>query len=199
MSYRKDLPREFYRRDPKIVAANLLGKILVRRISDQLLEGIIVETEAYYGVEDPASRARDGMKRYNMLMWGEVGLAFIYNVHNNWMFNVVTHEPKGVGAVLIRAIEPLNGIETMMANRKTRSIKNLTNGPGRLTRALGINKELNCVDLTNSENPIFISEGKPIDEREICRSHRVGVKRDLDVELRFYIRGNPFVSKTRVI
>jgi len=127
-----------------------------------------------------------------MPMWGIPGLAFIYNVHNNWMLNVVAHEPDSVGAVLIRALEPLSRIELMMANRRVNNIIKLTSGPGRLTRAFKIDKELNCVDLTRSESPLFIMDGEVV--HEIGSSHRIGVKRDLDEELRFYIRGNPFVS-----
>lgn len=73
------------------------------------LKGVIVETEAYYGENDPASRARGGMKRYNVLMWGEPGITFIYMVHGNWLLNIVAHEPGSVGAVLIRALEPPRG------------------------------------------------------------------------------------------
>ncbi|MEM1544069.1 MAG: DNA-3-methyladenine glycosylase [Candidatus Bathyarchaeia archaeon] len=188
----KTLPREFYARNPKTVAIELLGKILVRRLGNAHLKGIIVETEAYYGIDDPASRAREGMKRYNMPMWDTPGLAFIYNVHNNWMLNVVAHEPNSVGAVLIRALEPLSEIELMMANRRVNNIIKLTSGPGRLTRALKIDKELNCVDLTMSEGPLFIVDGEVA--HEIGSSHRIGVRRDLNEELRFYIKGNPFVS-----
>ena len=187
------LPREFYVRDPKDAALNLLGKIVVRRLSDQILEGIIVETEAYYGLNDPASRARDGLKNYNAPMWGKPGLAFIYNVHNNWMFNVVAHKPNHVGAVLIRAIEPLTGIEIMKANRGISDINKLTNGPGKLTKALKIDKGLNLTDLTNIESPIFIADGLIV--HKIGRSHRIGVKKDLDEKLRFYIEDNPFVSR----
>lgn len=189
------LSREFYARDPRTVAIELLGKILVRRLGNAYLEGVIVETEAYYGMDDPASRARNGMKRYNMLMWGEPGLAFIYNVHNNWMLNAVAHEPNSVGAVLIRALEPIHGIELMMANSRVMSINRLTSGPGRLTRALKISKELNCADLTRSESPLFIARGRVV--QEVCCSYRIGVKRDLDVKLRFYVKGNPFVSRFR--
>lgn len=192
MLLRKILPREFYARNPKTVAIELLGKILVRRLGNARLEGIIVETEAYYGMDDPASRAKEGIKRYNIPMWGRPGLAFIYNVHNNWMLNVVAHEIDGVGAVLIRALEPLSGIEIMMANRRVNDIAKLTSGPGRLTKAFKIDKELNCADLTKSESPLLIMDGEAA--RKISRSHRVGVRRDLDEELRFYIEGNPFVS-----
>ena len=110
------LPREFYERDPEAVARGLLGKRLLRKLKGEALRGIIAETEAYYGLEDPASRAFHGMKAYNRLMWSEPGRAFIYNVHNNWLMNIVTHEAGKVGAVLIRAIEPIEGIEVMKRN-----------------------------------------------------------------------------------
>ena len=193
MLERKALPREFYMRNPKNAALGLLGKILVRRLSDQILGGIIVETEAYYGLNDPASRAKNGLKNYNAPMWGKPGLAFIYNVHNNWMFNVVAHEFGCVGAVLIRAIEPLKGIEIMKANRGVSDINKLTNGPGKLTKALKIDKRLNLTDLTNIESPVFIVDGVVV--QKIGRSHRIGVKKDLDEKLRFYIEGSPFVSR----
>ncbi len=180
-------------RDPKDVALSLLGKILVRKLNDQILEGKIVETEAYYGLDDPASRARNGLKNYNAPMWGMPGLAFIYNVHNNWMLNVVAHKPNCIGAVLIRAIEPLRGIEIMKANRGLSDINKLTNGPGRLTKALKIDKKLNLTDLTKIESPIFIINGPAV--HEVGSSHRIGVRRDLDEKLRFYIKDNPFVSK----
>ncbi|MEM2320403.1 MAG: DNA-3-methyladenine glycosylase [Candidatus Bathyarchaeia archaeon] len=191
------LPREFYARDPKTVALNLLGKVLVRILNASCLKGVIVETEAYYGENDPASRARDGMKRYNAPMWRELGITFIYMVHGNWLLNVVAHEPGGVGAVLVRALEPLEGIEIMMANRGTSDIRGLTNGPGRLTKALKVDGNMNFLDLTSNKSPLFIIDGREIDLREIERSHRIGVRLDLNEELRFFIRGNKFVSKRR--
>lgn len=189
------LPREFYARDPKTVALNLLRKVLVRMINASCLKGIIVETEAYYGENDPASRARGGMKRYNALMWGEPGITFIYMVHGNWLLNIVAHEPGGVGAVLVRALEPLEGIEIMMANRGTNNIRSLTNGPGRLTKALKVDGSMNSLDLTSNKSPLFIIDGRKIGPREIERSHRIGVSLDLNEELRFFIKGNKFVSK----
>lgn len=193
--WRRILPKEFYVRDPKVVAIELLGKILVRILNGSYLKGIIVETEAYYGEGDPASRARGGMKRYNMPMWGEPGRAFVYMVHGNWLLNVVAHEPGGVGAVLIRALEPLEGIGMMAANRGTSDIRALTSGPGKLTRALRIDGSMNHLDLTSTESPLFIINGKRIDSSEVGRSHRIGVSMDLSEELRFFIRGNKFVSR----
>ena len=189
----KTLPTEFYQREPEVVAKELLGKKLVRRLDENLLEGIIVETEAYYGLDDPASRAFHGVKNYNRLMWNEVGRAFIYNVHKYWMFNVVAHESKQIGAVLIRALEPMKGIEVMKRNRPVKREFDLTNGPGKLTIALKINKSLNGIPVTSPENEIVITDSRM--EFEIGRSYRIGVNRDLDRKLRFFIKGNKFVSR----
>jgi len=118
------LPKKFYNRDPMEVAIGLLGKIIIKR-NNHILKGRIVETEAYYGLSDPASRARKGAK----IMWGSPGITFIYMVHGNWLFNIITMpigEPSGV---LIRAVEPLEGIEIMKKNRGIEDIKNLTSGP----------------------------------------------------------------------
>ncbi|MEM5791011.1 MAG: DNA-3-methyladenine glycosylase, partial [Candidatus Aenigmatarchaeota archaeon] len=106
----KVLPRRFYERDTAKVAKDLLGKILIRKINSKFLKGKIVETEAYYGKEDPASRACLGSPKYCVeLLYSKPGKALIYMVHGNWLFNVVAHEKSKAGAVLIRAIEPLNG------------------------------------------------------------------------------------------
>ncbi|MEM2336526.1 MAG: DNA-3-methyladenine glycosylase [Candidatus Bathyarchaeia archaeon] len=190
----KPLPKSFYERDPGTVARELLGKVLARRLDSQTLSGKIVETEAYYGEKDPASKAYEGRKAFNELMFLDVGKTFIYMVHGNWLLNIVAHPKGGVGAVLIRAIEPLQGIEAMKKNRRVRDMYDLTSGPGRLTKAMGITKEQNGLDITKAENEIAIFEAAA-EEFEICTSHRIGVKRDLPQELRFYIKGNKFVSK----
>ena len=189
------LPRGFYERDPEVVARNLLGKILIRKIRDRRLSGMIVETEAYYGPGDPASRASDGMKSFNRLMWLKPGIAFIYNVHKYWMFNIVAHEPGEVGAVLVRAVEPLEGIDIMKKNRgiEDERITDLTNGPGKPTVAFGINKRLNGVDVTSRRSPIHVLDGHI--QVKISSSKRIGVRADLEKNLHFYIQGNKFVSK----
>jgi len=116
-------------------------------------------------------------------------------VHGNWFLNIVAHPKGGVGAVLIRAIEPLQGIEAMKKSRGVEDIHALTSGPGKLTKALSITKEQNGLDITKAENEIAVFEGVVEEDFEICTSHRIGVKRDLPQELRFYIKGNRFVSK----
>jgi len=191
------LPKRFYERDPEKVARDLLGKILMRKIGDKTLSGIIVETEAYYGLGDPASRASNGMKNFNKPMWLEPGIAFIYNVHKYWMFNIVAHELGGVGAVLIRAVEPLEGIEVMRRNRGITDngrLVELTNGPGKFTVAFEIDKRLNGVCLTSKNSPIYIVNRQI--QIKVLSSKRIGVRADLNRDLRFYIEGNRFVSKT---
>ena len=188
----KILPLSFYSRDPTVVARGLLGKRLVRILNGEALEGTIVETEAYYGAEDPASRAFHGRKNYNRLMWGEPGRVFIYNVHKYWMLNVVAHEPDEIGAVLIRAIEPTRGIESMLSNRPVKEPRALTSGPGKLTLALGIDKVSQGVSVLSpgSEIHIYDAASDPV----IGTSRRIGVTRDLDRDLRFYVEGNPYLS-----
>ncbi|MEM2924580.1 MAG: DNA-3-methyladenine glycosylase [Methanocellales archaeon] len=192
----KVLPREFYSKDPAVVAKNLLGKVLIRRIKSELLIGRIVETEAYYGEKDPASRAYKGVKNFNKPMWGEVGRAFIYMVHANWLLNAIAHPENEAGAVLIRALEPLDGLEEMKKHRKISNITELTSGPGKLTKAMNITNKLNGVDLTNIESEIFICQFEEEMIFKIRSSHRIGVSRDLPIKLRFYIESNPYVSKT---
>lgn len=189
------LRRSFYERDPALVAKDLLGKILERKTSSKVLSGKIVETEAYYGEEDPASRAYLGRPKYCVrLMHSKPGKALVYMVHANWLFNVVAHEKGKVGAVLIRALEPLEGIEEMKKNRKIKRIHELTNGPGKICKALGITKELNGIDVTNKKSEIKILEGKK-EGFKIASSRRIGVARDLRRNLRFFIEENKFVSR----
>ena len=190
----KMLSRDFYERDSALVARNLLGKILRMKPDSEILSGKIVETEAYYGENDPASRAYRGRKMFNKLMFMDVGKTFIYMVHGNWLLNIVAHLKGGIGAVLIRAIEPLQGIETMQKNRNVKHIRDLSSGPGKLTKALAITKELNGVDVTKRNSQLVVVEGER-ESFEVCSSHRIGVKVDLPQELRFFVKGNKFVSK----
>ena len=171
----------------------MLGKMLVRRLGGGSLGGVIVETEAYYGVEDPASRAYNGRKTYNAVMFGEPGRLFVYNVHRYWMLNFVAHEPGAVGGVLIRAIEPVKGVEAMTVNRPVNDIRELTSGPGKLTLALKVDKSLNGCMATGLDCPVHVLDNRYV--FEVGESHRVGVKADLPIKLRFYVNGNKFVSR----
>ena len=189
----KALQQSFYARAPSIVARDLLGKLFVRKLYGKMLEGRVVETEAYFGLDDPASRAFKGKKNYNSLMWGEPGCVFIYNVHKYWMLNIVAHEPGKIGAVLIRAIEPTKGTDLMFRNRPVKTKRELTNGPGKLTLAMGIDKTLQGETLTNIDGDVFI-HGTDSDFN-VGVSRRIGVTKDLEIDLRYYIIMNPFVSR----
>ncbi|MBA7634229.1 putative 3-methyladenine DNA glycosylase [subsurface metagenome] len=190
----RPIPRAFYERDTATIARELLGKVLVHRASEGLTSGKIVEVEAYYGKGDPASRASRKRTRLNEIMWWHGGLAFVYMVHANWLFNV-TAEREGVpGAVLIRALEPVTGVKLMHGRRRVSSERGLTSGPGRLTQAMGITREHHGLGLTDARSELVIVEGK-VECFEVASSHRIGVSSDLERELRFYIRGNPFVSR----
>ncbi|MEW6222353.1 MAG: DNA-3-methyladenine glycosylase [Candidatus Hadarchaeota archaeon] len=189
----KALQRGFYERDPAMVARELLGKVLVHRTPEGRTSGKIVETEAYFGKGDPASRASRKRTKLNELMWWCGGFAFIYMVHNNWMFNVTADREGVPGAALVRALEPLDGIELMKKRRRVDDIRLLASGPGRLTQAMGITYGDHKIDLTKSR-ALKIVEGVP-GEFKISRSHRIGVSADLKRELRFFLQGNRFVSK----
>lgn len=183
------LPKSFYERDPAIVAKEILGKILVKGN----MEGKIVETEAYYGLRDPASRAFKGKTNLSRWMWEKAGTTFIYMVHGHWLFNIITgNRPSGI---LIRAIEPLKGIKEMLKNRKVSNIVDLSSGPGKLTKAFGITNAHNGLNVSDPNSEIFIKENLEKEKHEICCSHRIGVREDLPQLLRFYIEGNGFVSK----
>ncbi len=190
------LDRSFYGRDTVIVAKELLGKILVRRINDKLLSGIIVETEAYRSSDDPASHSYKGITNRNKVMFEEVGYSYVYFTYGNYYcLNIVAKDKNSdAGAVLIRAIEPLEGIDIMKENRN-KDLYELTNGPGKLTKALMIDKRLNGLDLTK-EGILYVRDNN-INNIEIISTPRIGIKTALDKYWRFYINGNRFVSKAK--
>ena len=189
------LGREFYGRYTPKVARELLGTVLVRVLDGERLSGVIVETEAYRGDDDPASHAYRGRTKRNELMFGPAGHAYVYfSYGSHWCFNVTTEAPGRPGAVLLRAVEPLQGFETMLKRRGEAGSRHLADGPGRLTRAFGIELDLNGEDLTSSER-LFIETGS--EPLSVASSGRVGVSRGQGLEWRFFVPGNRFVSKTR--
>ena len=183
------LSRKFYSRNTKTVAKELLGKILVHG----KCKGKIVETEAYLGKNDPGSIGCRKVKSIPKILLGPSGHVFVYFTYgNHWMLNIIATKKIGMpGAVLIRALEPLEGIEAMKRKRKIKDIKNLTNGPGKLTKAFGIDKRYNGVDLTR--NNMFIENSK--EKFEIINTTRIGLSKGKEKLLRFYIKDNDFVSK----
>ncbi len=196
----KKLTNIFFNRPTEIVAQELLGKVLVYKNKDNLYSGIIVETEAYIGPEDKASHASRGKTPRNTPMFKEAGIWYIYLIYGFYnCLNIVTEKKNYPAAVLIRAIEPIEGIEEMKINRHTEKLKNLTSGPGKLCQAFEIDKNLNCLSATDKKSPLFIGDlGTKIPKNKIIKAKRIGVDyagRWRNRLLRFYIKDNLFISK----
>jgi DNA-3-methyladenine glycosylase len=192
------LGRDFYRRSTLTVARELLGQRLVRVVDDQRLSGLIVEVEAYIGEDDAACHAACGRTPRNEAMYGLPGRAYVYFIYGmHHCLNVVTEGEGFPAAVLIRALEPLEGLEIMRRHRPDKPDRELTNGPAKLCQALAISRDLNGVDLCTGE-ALFIEEGRMVDQEEIEASPRIGIKADelaRSVPWRFYLRGNEFMSR----
>ena len=200
----KKLDREFYNRDSILVAKELLGKVLVHEIGGQRISAGIVEAEAYMGVEDKAAHSYGGRRTSRVeVMYGDPGFSYIfmiYGMHN--CFNVVTSEKGTPQAVLIRAAEPLEGTEWMAQQRFGKSYeqltkaqrRGLTDGPGKLCRALSLDRSFNGMDLCGNE--VYVEEGEGRDFK-IVTAKRVGIdyaEEAKDYPWRFYIDGNEYVS-----
>jgi DNA-3-methyladenine glycosylase len=193
----KKLTKEFYLQGVLTVAKQLIGKILVRKFNSKLLAGIIVETEAYQGSKDPASHAYRGKTKRNEAMFESGGVCYVYFTYgNHYCMNVVTQPQGTANAVLIRALEPIVGLDVMKKNRGLDNIYNLASGPGKLTQALGIDKRLNGVSLRSDE--LFLAEPVNLPEFKILRSKRIGITKNPDKLWRFYAANNPYVSRVNV-
>jgi DNA-3-methyladenine glycosylase len=201
MAYRS-LTRQFYNRDPLEVAPDLLGKYLIVKSSKFKLVGKIVETEAYRGKDDPASHAYRGQTERNKTMFGLPGLLYVYFTYGmHYCMNVVCNKTGLAGAVLLRAVEPLEGIEIMRTNRHLDGYQ-LTNGPAKLCQAFGIDKRYDGYDLINKKvnkkslNHVSIAfnDTKSHIKYDIKTSPRIGIKENTAVNWRFFIYGNTYVS-----
>jgi DNA-3-methyladenine glycosylase len=194
------LPRSFYQQDTVTVARSLLGCVLWRRIGRELLAARLVEVEAYLGANDSASHARRGLRSArNESMYLEGGHAYVYFTYGmHWCVNVVTQEADIAEAVLLRAAEPLRGIETMRERRpKAKRDRDLTNGPGKLCSAMAIDKSLDGESLGGTALWLTPRDTEVGDD-DIAVSHRIGVENSGEAAgwpLRFYLRGNPYVSR----
>ncbi|MFQ3550252.1 MAG: DNA-3-methyladenine glycosylase [Armatimonadota bacterium] len=177
------IDRSFFLENTVDVACNLLGKIMVFENNDDLLAGRIVETEAYCQ-NDPACHANKGITPRNSAMFGPAGFSYVYFTYGfHYCLNFVTAE-EGIGeAVLIRAVEPLLGIDIMMKNRRKTKITDLCSGPGKLTQAFSINKNHNKLDLTAS-NLFVVDDNYTI--TDIIKTTRIGIKEGIDKLWRFY-------------
>jgi DNA-3-methyladenine glycosylase len=196
----RPLPRAFFARDPRRVARELLGKVLVRREQHGALTARIVEVEAYLGERDPAAHASAGKTLRNAVLFGPPGHAYIYFIYGNHYCLNVSCEPEGkAGSVLFRAVEPLTGIEAMARSRgielrSSKDWRNLTSGPGRLCEAFGITRTRdNACDLTSDASSLWLGDdGCRI--RGIVVTPRVGIVKAADKPLRYVLAGNRFVS-----
>jgi DNA-3-methyladenine glycosylase len=183
--------------DTTALARFLIGKFVVRELSAGLLAGRIVETEAY-GIGDPAGHAYRSKTPRNRALFLERGYAYVYLAYGtSFMLNVASETPGIGGGVLIRAIEPTNGIEIMARNRGTDRLRDLARGPGRLAAAMAIDRRLDGIDLCQ-RGPLWLGS----DDRtpgEIGQSKRIGITRAADRLMRFYLRDNPFVSGPKAL
>ena len=182
------LGKRFFNQPTVELAKALLGKYLVFGN----LRGKIIETEAYLYPDDPGCHAYRGQTARNAAMFGPAGRTYVYFIYGMYhCLNIVSGKTGEGEAVLIRAIEPVSGIELMQKRRKTKKIENLCNGPGKLTQAFGITRKHNNLSLLEGDLLICNSRAKP----EIVCSTRIGLSAGKELELRFYIKDNKFVSK----
>lgn len=190
------LNKNFYTKTADIIAKELLGKIIHRKSNNGIIIARIVETEAYLDKNDFASHSYIGKTDRNKAMFEEGSYTYVYKIYGIYnCFNIVTGKKDHGEAVLIRALEPLSNLEVIHKYRKTQKEKDLTNGPGKLCQALNITIEDNMKDLMFSDD-IIISEEKNNTNFEIVTTTRIGITKSVDLPLRFYIKGNKYISKT---
>jgi DNA-3-methyladenine glycosylase len=196
----KKLPRSFYTRSLLTVAKELLGKILVKNTDGIYYAGRIIEVEAYDGLTDEAAHSFGGKTPRNEIMFGKGGFFYVYFTYGaHFCCNVVTGTEGTGTAVLIRAVEPAEGIDMMIKNRFGRELinekekYNLTSGPGKVCKAFDINRKHYGEDLTG--NNIYLLDQPVISEENIVIAKRIGITRSVDLPWRFYIKDNPYISR----
>ncbi|MGI9078142.1 MAG: DNA-3-methyladenine glycosylase [Gemmatimonadaceae bacterium] len=189
------LPRAFYDRDTEKVARDLLGAVVVCESSDGTASGRIVETEAYLGPHDPACHAVFGLTPRTRHLFGPPGVSYVYLIYGmHWCFNAVTRETGHGSAVLIRALEPVEGIPLMRERRRhPQRDRDLCNGPGKLCQALGITRAHDGASLSNS--PLTIRRGKRVPDEAVVVTPRIGITRAAEWPLRFFVSDSSHVSK----
>jgi DNA-3-methyladenine glycosylase len=192
------LAAAFYARDTELVARDLLGAVLECHTSDGIASGRIVETEAYLGEQDPACHAAVGRTARTLPLYGPPGTSYVYFIYGmHWCVNAVTRDEGLPSAVLVRALEPLDGIELMRRRRPAaRRIEELTNGPARLCRALGITGEHNGLALQRP--PLLVRRGDRVPDDAVTVTARIGITKAAEWPLRWLVTGSPFVSGRRV-
>lgn len=190
------LPPAFYARDTEAVARDLLGCVLECRSEAGAVSGLIVETEAYLGEHDLACHAAAGRTARTAPLYGPPGTSYVYFIYGvHWCFNAVTRGEALPSAVLIRALAPLQGMEVMRWNRPAaRRDVDLTNGPGKLCAALGIDGRHNAIALQSP--PVLIRAGVPVPRERVVVTPRIGITRSADWPLRWIVADSPWVSRT---
>jgi DNA-3-methyladenine glycosylase len=197
------LRRDFFARDTLIVARDLLGQTLAHETDAGRVAGRIVEVEAYTGWDDAASHGYRGITSRNAVMFGQPGIAYVYLCYGiHWMMNVVARPPAVdyPGAILIRAVEPTEGLHLMGQRRAGRPQRDWTNGPGRLTLALAIGKVQHGQDTTITSSRLYWEGGPPIPDNQVERGPRIGLhvpEPSLSQPWRLWVKGHPAVSKGR--
>jgi DNA-3-methyladenine glycosylase len=181
------LDQQFLEQDPVLVAERLIGFHLIKRTEKGTIRVRITETEAYRGEDDPASHASRGVTPRNQLMFGEVGRLYVYFIYGmHFCMNVVAHKAGEVGAVLLRAGEPIEGIELIRSNRHGIPDRSLMNGPGKLTQALGIDSSFNGYDLLQGSNgPLSLEWSLP--SGPIIKTPRIGISKGKELPWRFLL------------
>jgi len=187
------LPRSFYVRPTIDVARDLLGKVLW----NGCVGGRIVETEAYLGLDDQAAHAARGVTPRTKVIFGPPGHAYVYFIYGMYECLNLVAEPEGSpGCVLIRALQPVAGLEQMIARRGVTKVEHVANGPGKLTIAMGITRKLNGADVTSGD--FTVRQPASADGFQIASGPRVGITKAMDWPLRFWIEGNRFVSRAQI-
>jgi DNA-3-methyladenine glycosylase len=196
INYNNALSKDFYLQDTELVAKQLIGKVLVRKIEGIVLCGEIVETEAYLPFDDAANHSARGKTQRNAPMHENGGILYVYKIYGvHHCINVVT-ESEGLGsAVLIRALRPLAGIEFMQSQRGKTNIIELCNGPGKLAKAFSFTKDDNYTKITEPE--LFIQSFNDYNENRIISTTRIGINVAVDLNLRYYLMDSEYVSRRK--
>lgn len=194
---------DFFDRSTKVVARDLIGKTLVREVNGVRVSGKVVETEAYVGVRDLACHASRGKTPRNEVMFGPAGYWYVYLIYGFYhCLNIVTEGVGSGSAVLIRAVEPLDGIVFMQKNRQREVLGDLSSGPGKLCQAFGVTRQLNGASACALASECFFEEAEHVPKKSILSTKRIGVEYAgawKDKPLRFCMKDSPFVSKSKLV
>lgn len=180
------LLKSFYNRSPLEVAPELLGKVLVRNLEGQIISGRIIEVEAYLAFVDKAAHGYIGKTKRNESLFGEAGRLYVHSIHMQNCMDIVT-EGEGIpSSVLIRGLEPIDGIEVMKKLRNKEKLKDLASGPGKLCQALAIDKTFNGVDVTKNSSSVYVIDDG-FEVGKVSKTRRIGLSKGVEEEYRFHI------------